>query len=248
MMADELASPDTLQSQQQPSQLDLLFHAIHGQESGYGANTATSPTGAIGDMQIEPNTFRQFAQPGEQITNREDNIRVGKRILATYLQNYHGDAARAAVAYFSGPGNVSPPGSPQPFLQDRSDGHTTVSQYVAGIGRRMGDPNVQAAAFRSPYSSRQGYSLDFAQTEAPREPKNFLDTVSDAVTQTAEKKAEAAPAAATQQATLLNQVKEGPLGLKPGQPAQPAPAQVPKTMDYYLAMLKQQPTPGATNG
>jgi hypothetical protein len=242
-MVDELASPDTLQ-QQQPSQLDLLFHAIHGQESGGGANTATSPTGAIGDMQIEPGTFKQFALPGEQITNRDDNIRVGKRILSTYLKQYNGDASRAAVAYFSGPGNVSPPGSPQPFIHDFSDGAKTVSSYVSDIGRRMGDPNVRIAALRSSQQNGQQNQYDMSSL-TQRQPPSFLDTVSNVVTDTAEKKAEAAPAPATAEQKPSQLGQGGVFGLAP---QQPPPAQAPRTMDYYLALLKQQPTPGSANG
>src|ERR1700691_3027338 len=59
-----------------PTPLPRLQDAVFGQESGRGANTQASPTGAVGGMQIEPATFRQYAQPGENINNPADNKAV----------------------------------------------------------------------------------------------------------------------------------------------------------------------------
>jgi hypothetical protein len=122
---------------------DQLFNAFYGQESGGGANTTTSIDNAHGDMQITPGTFAQFAKPGERLDNRADNIAVGKRILDYYSQKYNGDAARVAVAYFSGEGNVAPAGSPTPWKENRHDGQGTyVSQYVNGILGRLKAPGI----------------------------------------------------------------------------------------------------------
>jgi len=124
---------------------DDLYPAFHGQESGGGKNTTTSVDNAHGDMQIIPDTFNRFAKPGETIDNPEDNKRVGHRILEYYSQKYNGDAARVAVAYFSGEGNVAPPGSATPWKENRHDGQGTfVSQYVNGILGRLGAPGVAA--------------------------------------------------------------------------------------------------------
>ena len=103
-----------------------------------------------------PGTFKQHALPGEDINNPADNVRVGQRILAGYLQKYNGDAARAAVAYFSGPGNVSPPGSPTPWIRNKGDGNNTVAQYVAAAadlqwncsGRRRGPSDTTGRCAR----------------------------------------------------------------------------------------------------
>ena len=113
--------------------------AIHGQESGGRPTSATSVDGARGGWQITPGTFQQYARPGEKIDSPSDNEAVGRRIISDLNQKYNGDAARVAVAYFSGPGNVAPAGSPTPWIQDKADGNgTSVSSYVAGITRRMG--------------------------------------------------------------------------------------------------------------
>ena len=119
------------------STLGPLSAAIEHHESGGNPN-AVSPVGARGPRQIMPATFRQWAQPGENINNPADNRAVSDRMLASYLHQYNGDAARAAVAYFSGPGNVAPPGSPTPWIHNTGDGNNTVAQYVAATAGKMG--------------------------------------------------------------------------------------------------------------
>jgi hypothetical protein len=115
-----------------------LASAIIGQESGGNPNIGTSVNGAHGIGQILPATFARFAKPGEDINKPEDNLAVSQRITDTYMQRY-GDPARAAVAYFSGEGNVAPPGSPTPWKEDRKDGNgKSVSSYVSDVLGRMG--------------------------------------------------------------------------------------------------------------
>lgn len=117
---------------------DALKRAILGQESGGNPAVGASVDGAIGIGQITPGTFAQFAKPGEKITNPTDNAAVSGRILDSYLSQY-GDPARAAVAYFSGPGNVAPAGSATPYLHDAKDGNgVATSTYVSQVLGRMG--------------------------------------------------------------------------------------------------------------
>ncbi|HQT65341.1 MAG: hypothetical protein B7Z71_03865 [Acidocella sp. 21-58-7] len=122
-----------------PISLPTLTSAFLGQESGNSNAAPTSVTGAVGPAQIEPATFQQFAKPGENIQNPSDNRAVQQRILASYAQQYNNDPSRIAVAYFSGPGNVAPAGSPTPWLQDKADPTgKTVSSYVADIDQKLG--------------------------------------------------------------------------------------------------------------
>ncbi|MEJ0094557.1 MAG: transglycosylase SLT domain-containing protein [Methylocella sp.] len=108
------------------------------QESGNNPNVAPSVDGARGQGQIMPATFAAYAKPGESIDNPSDNLAVHHRIIADYQQRYGGDPARVAVAYFSGPGNVAPPGSPTPWIADREDGNgKTVSSYVNDVTGRV---------------------------------------------------------------------------------------------------------------
>ncbi len=96
---------------------------IFSQESGGAGGkfgNQVSSTGAIGGAQIMPATFKQYAKPGEDINNPADNKAVGQRIINDYAKKYDGDPARIAVAYYSGPGNVSPAGSENPWIEDKS--------------------------------------------------------------------------------------------------------------------------------
>lgn len=126
-----------------PATAERVHGAIIKQESGGNLNVGTSIDGAQGVGQITPGTFAQFARPGERIDNPQDNYAVSRRIIDTYYQKYNGDAARVAVAYFSGPGNVAPPGSATPWIADRADGNgKRTSSYVADITGRLGVPNT----------------------------------------------------------------------------------------------------------
>jgi soluble lytic murein transglycosylase-like protein len=119
-----------------------IASAIEAQESG-GRDGLVSIDGARGRMQIMPGTWAQYAQPGEQIDNPEHNRAVGQRIIADLSARFGGDPARIAVAYFSGPGNVAPPGSPTPWKEDRRDGNgMTVSRYVQQVLARMAPPGT----------------------------------------------------------------------------------------------------------
>ena len=122
-----------------------LASAILGQESGNNPTAPTSVDGAMGPGQIKPSTFAQFAKPGENIDNPTDNAAVSQRIVQNYYQQYGGDAARVAVAYFSGPGNVAGPDSPTPWIKDTADGNgKTVSSYVGDVTGRLNKAGILA--------------------------------------------------------------------------------------------------------
>jgi hypothetical protein len=125
------------------SPVERVQGAILGQESGNRDNAPMSVTGAAGPGQVEPATFAQYARPGERIDNPADNRAVSGRIIADYYQKYGGDNARIAVAYFSGPGNVAPPGSPTPWITDKKDPTgKSVSSYVSDVAGRLGAPSA----------------------------------------------------------------------------------------------------------
>ena len=128
-----------------------LQGAFLGQESGNRDNAPTSIDNAHGPGQITPGTFAKYAQPGERIDNPADNRAVQARILADYNQRYGGDAQRVAVAYFSGPGNVAPPGYPTPWIHDSRDGYgTSTRDYVNGIMARLGGAPAAGGAPPAP--------------------------------------------------------------------------------------------------
>lgn len=154
-----------------------IAHAILGQESGGNPNVHASSAGAIGIGQITPATFAQFAKPGEVITNPADNAAVSARIVDFYTQAYKGDPARVAVAYFSGPGNVAPPGSPTPWKRDVKDTDgTSTSAYVNGVEGRLGvatsnrviaPPPPPISPNEDPNTAKAAYDT-YIQTWAPK--------------------------------------------------------------------------------
>jgi hypothetical protein len=162
--------------------------AILGQESGGNPNAPTSANGAVGQFQIMPDTFARYAKPGEDINNPADNAAVGKRILADLQQKYPNDPARVAVAYFSGEGNVSPKGSPTPYIRDTQDANgKSVSSYVADVTGRLGkstDTTVarpvqsQADYFRANYADIVEQARQKAISERPNDQRYIDLTVS----------------------------------------------------------------------
>ena len=137
--AAQKTTPTTPAPSPQPVTASTIAGAITQTESSNQDNVSTSVTGAVGPMQMEPATFNQFAKPGENINVPADNRAVGNRAIAYYSAQYGNDPGRVAVAYFSGPGNVAPTGSPTPYIRNLSDptGATTAN-YVASVYQKLG--------------------------------------------------------------------------------------------------------------
>jgi Transglycosylase SLT domain len=113
---------------------------------------AVSPAGARGTAQIQPDTFKRYALPGESFNNEDDRVRAAGRFVDDLWRQYPNDPARVAVGYFSGPGNISAPGSPTPWKENKSDHNLTTSQYVqrfmgklsGGLAPAAGDTTTAA--------------------------------------------------------------------------------------------------------
>jgi soluble lytic murein transglycosylase-like protein len=89
-------------------------------------------------MQIIPATFNAYALPGEKIDNPDDNRAVGRRIIEDLYRRANGDAARTAVGYFSGQGNMSPLAFNTPWREDRVDTNgKSTSAYVGDVLQRI---------------------------------------------------------------------------------------------------------------
>lgn len=81
-----------------------LVHAVVTVESGYQA-AAVSPKGAVGLMQLMPETARQYG-----VANRRDpqqNLRGGTRYLCDLLAQFNNDLSLALAAYNAGPNAVN---------------------------------------------------------------------------------------------------------------------------------------------
>ena len=88
-------------------------------ESGF-SSTVVSPKGAIGLMQLMPETAREL---GADPTVPEQNVEAGTRYLGWLMQRYgkkHDQMKRAIAAYNAGPGNVDRYHGVPPFRETRA--------------------------------------------------------------------------------------------------------------------------------
>jgi hypothetical protein len=88
------------------------LQALMRVESG-GCRNLESPVGALGCMQIMPNTARQYdpslrgmsdAEVRNRLLNEDYNIQLGARIYADLYRGYGGDETRVFAGYNGGPG------------------------------------------------------------------------------------------------------------------------------------------------
>ena len=75
-------------------------------ESGYNPKTR-SRVGATGLMQLMPRTASHM-KCGSDMTDPEENIQCGCRVLKKYLDLYDGNLIYGLSAYNTGPGNTNP--------------------------------------------------------------------------------------------------------------------------------------------
>lgn len=93
-----------------------LAQNVAGAESGY-RQSATSPKGAGGVMQLMPQTA---ATLGVDPTDTAQNIDGGVRYLKQQLDNNNGDPRLAAAAYNAGPGAVKKFGGVPPYAETQA--------------------------------------------------------------------------------------------------------------------------------
>ncbi len=78
-----------------------LIHAVIAAESNYDPN-AVSPKGAVGLMQVLPQTGQRYGVGAKELTQPEINIRTGARYLADLLRLFGGDLKLALAGYNAG--------------------------------------------------------------------------------------------------------------------------------------------------
>jgi soluble lytic murein transglycosylase-like protein len=110
-----------------------LLAAVAWQESR-GRSDAVSPKGAIGVMQLMPETARRL---GVDPHDRDANIRGGARYLRQQIDRF-GSVPLALAAYNAGPGAVIRYGGIPPYRETRT--------YVASILARLGGQAAQASS------------------------------------------------------------------------------------------------------
>lgn len=119
---------DLIQSSAKRHQVDgLLLAAMVEAESGFNPH-AVSPQGALGLMQVMPDTAAQFTvlEP----LNPATNLEIGARYMSQLLREFDGDVALALAGYNAGPGNVARFGGVPPFRETRAYVDRVMTRYV----------------------------------------------------------------------------------------------------------------------
>lgn len=102
-----------------------LIRAVMTHESG-GDQSARSPVGAIGLMQLMPGTA---AGLGVDPTDPSQNILGGARYLKQLLDEFHGDKTLAVAAYNAGPGAVKQYNGVPPYAETQRYVQLVIGTY-----------------------------------------------------------------------------------------------------------------------
>ena len=127
--ARELYEPYVLEYSNRHSLRPELVRAVIQVESGYNAR-ALSPKGAMGLMQLMPDTARMLGV--QRPYDPEQNIRGGTRYLRLLIDKYEGSEELALAAYNAGSGAVDRYGKRIPPYRETRD-------YVRKVGSKAGD-------------------------------------------------------------------------------------------------------------
>lgn len=110
-----------------------LLQALVATESGFDAD-AVSPKGAIGLMQVMPDTARRFGLDGDRrrsleskLTDPKTNISLGTRYLRLLIDMFPGKLDLALASYNAGEGAVQRAGNKVPNFKETQN-------YVATVG------------------------------------------------------------------------------------------------------------------
>lgn len=146
-------------------ELDELMEDIVATEAS--PPNSTSRRGAKGSVQIMPNTFRQYAKPGESFRNEKDRIAAARRKVADdykwALSQTEGDSEQAfkatAAAYLGGRGGA------QAWIRGeghtRNDGGLNINQYVDRASRlRQERMNLSQPGTATPQIQKTGTTID----------------------------------------------------------------------------------------
>lgn len=115
-----------------------LLHAVIEIESGYDAS-ARSPKGALGLMQLMPDTAMRYA-----VSNPRDpaqNLRAGARHVRYLLAEFQNDLALVLAAYNAGEGAVRRYGNCiPPYRETRAYVRRVLASYHHRLSLRRGEP------------------------------------------------------------------------------------------------------------
>jgi soluble lytic murein transglycosylase-like protein len=136
--ARELYEPYVVEHANLQSLRPELVRAVIQVESGYNPR-ALSPKGAMGLMQLMPDTARMLGV--KRPYDPEQNIRGGTRYLRLLLDKYDGNEELALAAYNAGSGAVDRHGKRIPPYRETRD-------YVRKVGSAAGEGTLATRKLR----------------------------------------------------------------------------------------------------
>lgn len=126
--------------------LSAIKTGIFNQESLGGKLDTSKPNyaGAIGPMQILPDTFEGLKKEGlipenYNINNPQHNKIAGDALIDKYYKQYGGNVDKVMAAYYGGPGAIKPDGTIDVNRRDpRNPNAPTVGEYIAQAKQKAG--------------------------------------------------------------------------------------------------------------
>jgi soluble lytic murein transglycosylase-like protein len=114
-----------------PDAFEKLVQSVAKVESAYDPH-AVSPKGAIGVMQLMPETARRL---GADPSDLEQNIDAGARLLRELLAKYDGNVVKALAAYNAGEAAVDRFQGVPPYSETQQYVNKVVRDYIRNGGQ-----------------------------------------------------------------------------------------------------------------
>jgi len=153
-----------------------FIKSIYSQESSSGRNTKTSNAGAVGGMQILPGTFRDVADDGWDINNKEHNLRAGIRYAKQGYDQADGDLTLAGAYYYGGPGGLEKARRGIAVSDPRNPNAPNTLQYGREVAARVDGSSQSQPAQSTQSRQRNPYANTYRE---PEPEKSIIDQVLD---------------------------------------------------------------------